>query len=101
MSFADNLRTELNNKNAEIIATRFAPRKAELLETIAKGIRRIGYVEIDTLCNAGTYEGDCLGVNRGEIDAFAEFVKAEGFKASRRWWGYSSEGQPDMLKIYL
>ena len=101
MSFADNLRNELNNKNKSIIADRFIPRREELLETVAKGIRRIGYVQIDTLGNSGTLEGDCLGVHRGEVDAFAEFVHNEGFKVSRMWWGYSSDGEPDMLKIYL
>ena len=25
--------------------------------------------------------------------------KAEGFNVSKRWWGYSSDGVPDMLKI--
>ena len=101
MNFADNLRNEINNKNAEIIAIRFEPKKDELLGIIAKGIRRIGYVEIDTLCNAGTCEGDSLGVHRGEIEAFAEFVRKEGFKATPAWWGYSSYGEPDILKIYL
>lgn len=101
MNFADKLRNEMNDKNNETIATRFAPRKTELLETIAKGIRRIGYVQIDTLGNSGTLEGDCLGVHRGEVDAFAEFVRNEGFKVSRMWWGYSSDGEPDMLKIRL
>ena len=99
MSFADTLRKELDDKNQNIIATEFEPRKEEILQTIAKGIRRLGYVSIDTFNNTGTLEGDSLGINYKNIEAFAVFLKAEGFKVSRRWWGYSSNGVPDMLKI--
>ena len=99
MSFADTLRKELDNKNQNIITTEFEPRKEEIMKTIADGIRRIGYVEIDTLCGTGTFEGKSLGINNKNIEAFAEFLKAEGFKVSRCWWGYSSDGVPDMLKI--
>ena len=99
MGFADNLRNELNNTNAEIIATRFEPRKEEIFNTLATGIKRIGYVKIDTLCNTGTLEGRLLGVKSNEINAFAEFLTKEGFKVSRSWWGYSSDGNPDMLTI--
>jgi hypothetical protein len=101
MSFADTLRKELDNKNQNIIATEFEPRKEEIMETIAKGIRRVGFVTIDTFNNTGTSEGDSLGINYKNIEAFAEFLKAEGFKVSRCWWGYSSDGVPDMLKIHV
>lgn len=99
MGFADNLRNELNNTNAEIIATRFEPRKEEILNIIATGIKRIGYVKIDTLCHTGTREGDMLGIKDKEINAFAEFLRKEGFIAQKSWWGYSSDGTPDMLTI--
>ena len=99
MNFADTLREELNNKNRNIIATEFEPRKNAIMETIAKGIKRIGYVSIDTFNHTGTCEGNALGINSKNIEAFAEFLKAEGFKVSRQWWGYSTDGVPDMLKI--
>lgn len=101
MGFADNLRKEMNNKNAEIIADCFEPRKEEIFNIIATGIKRIGYVKIDTLCHAGTCEGAQLGINHKEINAFAEFLKNEGFKVQKAWWGYSSDGNPDMLTITL
>ena len=99
MGFADNLRNELNNTNAEIIANRFEPRKEEIFNTLATGIKRLGYVKIDTLCDTGTCEGVRLGVKSNEINAFAEFLTKEGFKVSKSWWGYSSDGNPDMLTI--
>jgi hypothetical protein len=99
MNFADTLRKELNDKNRNIISTEFEPRKETIMETIAKGIKRIGYVSIDTFNHTGTCEGDSLGINDKNIEAFAEFLKAEGFKVSKRWWGFSSDGVPDMLKI--
>jgi hypothetical protein len=99
MGFADNLRNELKNENAEIIATRFEPRKDELMDILAKGIKRLGYVKIDVLCHTGTLEGDMLGVHSKEINAFADFIKAEGFRVSKSWWGCSSDGLPDMLTI--
>ena len=40
MNFADTLREELNNKNRNIIATEFEPRKEAIMENIAKGIKR-------------------------------------------------------------
>ena len=102
MSFADTLRNEVNDRKNEIIANRFAPNKEALLNTIAAGIKRLGYVQIDTSgCNTGTMEGCQLGVHRGEVEAFADFVTAEGFVVSRRWWGYSADGEPDILKIRL
>ena len=99
MKFADTLRKELNDTNAEIIANRFEPNKEEIFNTLATGIKRLGYVKIDTLSNTGTCEGDRLGVKSNEINAFAEFLTKEGFKVSKYWWGYSSDGNPDMLTI--
>ena len=99
MNFADTLREELNNKNRNIIATEFEPHKDAIMATIAKGIKRIGYVKIDHFNHTGTCEGDSLGINSKNIEAFVEFLRAEGFKVSRQWWGYSTDGVPDMLKI--
>lgn len=99
MTFADNLRNELKTKNEEIIATSFEPRKDELFNTIASGIKRMGYVKIDTFNRTGTMEGSKLGIGRDEIDAFAEWLGREGFRVQKAWWGYSSEGMPDMLTI--
>lgn len=99
MGFADTLRNELKSENGKIIATRFAPRKEEIMDILATGIKRIGYVKIDTLCHTGTCEGDRLGVKSNEINAFAEFLKMEGFNVSKSWWGFSSDGIPDMLTI--
>lgn len=99
MGFADNLRNELNNTNAEIIANRFEPNKEEIFNTLAIGIKRLGYVKIDTCCNTGTCEGNRLGVKSNEINAFAEFLQKEGFRVQKSWWGYSSDGNPDMLTI--
>lgn len=99
MGFADNLRSELKGKNAEIIATRFEPRKEEIFNIIATGIKRIGYVKTDFFNNTGTREGNMLGLKRGEVDAFVEFLTKEGFRVQRSWWGYSSEGEADMLTI--
>ena len=101
MGFADKLRNEIENKDAEIIAKRFEPQKDRILNILAEGIRRIGYVRTDTFNNTGTHEGDRLGVKYGEVNAFAKFVTAEGFKVSRSWWGYSSDGEPDMLTITI
>ena len=101
MGFADTLRKELKSENAAIIAKEFEPRKNEIMATIAEGIKRPGYVEIDTCGFSATAEGMQLGVNRGNIEAFYDFVRAEGFKVKRCWWGHSSDGAPDILKIYL
>ena len=101
MGFADTLRNELKSRTAEIIATRFEPNKEEIMSTIATGIKRIGYVKIDTFNHTGTCEGNRLGIGSGEINAFAEFLKQEGFRVQRAWWGYSSDGDPDMLTISI
>jgi hypothetical protein len=102
MGFADNLRKEMADANKEIIATRFEPRKATIMNIIAEGIRRIGYVEIDTSAyGTGTWEGKQIGVKQEELNAFKEFLEGEGFKVSCRWWGLSCSGLPDMLKITL
>lgn len=101
MNFADKLRNELNNENAEILARDIEPRKDEIMEILAKGIKRLGYVKVDTLCKTGTCEGDKLGVKSGNIEVFADFLRNEGFCVQRAWWGYSSDGKPDMLTITL
>lgn len=101
MNFADKLRNELNNKNSEIIARDIEPRKDEIMEILARGIKRLGYVKTDTICNTGTCEGDQLGVKSDNIEAFAEFLQKEGFRVQKSWWGYSSDGKPDMLTISL
>jgi hypothetical protein len=101
MNFADKLRKELNNKNEEIIARDIEPHKDEIMEILARGIKRLGYVKADTLCGTGTCEGRELGVNSDNIEAFAEFLKKEGFRVQKSWWGYSSDGKPDMLTISL
>ena len=101
MNTADILRNELKKKNEEIIATRFEPRKEEILNIIIAGIKRIGYVKTDKFNNTGTLEGDMLGIKRGEIDAFVEFITKEGFSVRRAWWGYSAVGEADMLTISL
>jgi len=100
MGFADNLREEINNTNEQIIATRFEPRKGEIMGIIAQGIKRIGYVQIDTSgYHAGTMEGTMIGAKREELNALAEWLRKEGFIVTPQWWGYSSNGLPDMLKI--
>lgn len=101
MNFADKLRNELNSMNAEIIARDIEPRKDEIMEILSRGIKRLGYVKVDTLCSAGTCEGSELGVNSGNIEAFAEFLKKEGFRVQKAWWGYSADGRPDMLTITI
>lgn len=101
MNFADKLRNELKNTNEEIIAREIEPRKGEIMEVLARGIKRLGYVKADTLCNAGTCEGSELGVNSYNIEAFAEFLQKDGFRVQKSWWGYSSAGRPDMLTITL
>lgn len=100
MGFADNLRNELKNQTEDYIATHFEPRKEEIFRIISKGIKRIGYVKIDTFNRTGTLEGEQLGIKKSsEINPFVEFLKREGFRTQRAWWGYSSEGDPDMLTI--
>lgn len=106
MNFADKIRNELNNTNNEIIDSRFEPNKEKAMEIIARGIKRIGYVCIDTLCHTSTCEGGELSVALGHIDskdlnALHEWLTKEGFKVSKMWWGYSSDGIPDMIKIRL
>jgi hypothetical protein len=100
MGFADNLRNELKNQTEDYIATHFEPRKEEIFRIISSGIKRIGYVRVDVFNNTGTAEGKMLGIRSGtEINAFAEFLDKEGFRTRKAWWGYSSDGDPDMLTI--
>ena len=104
MNFADTLRNEIANKNAEIVKTQFEPNKDKAMEILARGIKRIGYVCIDTFNHTSTAEGGELSVALGHIktehlNALAEWLTKEGFNVTRQWWGYSSDGLPDMLKI--
>jgi len=103
MNFADNLRSEISEANKNIIETKFKPRADEILDIIAKGIKRIGYVEIDTsgYC-AGTMEGTQIGAKQEDLNALYEFLRAEGFVVKKMWWGWGGHGSiPDMLKITL
>ena len=100
MGFADNLRKEISNTNEQIIATKYEPRKAEIMGILERGIKRIGYVQIDTSgYHAGTMEGTQIGAKREELNALAEWLRKEGFIVQPQWWGYSANGMPDMLKI--
>lgn len=106
MNFADKLRNEMNDKNNEIIATRFEPNKDKAMEILARGIKRIGYVCIDTFNRTSTLEGSQLSSALGSIEnkdlnALHQWLTREGFKVSKMWWGYSSDGIPDMVKIRL
>lgn len=101
MNYAEIAKKNIADKNAEVIA-KFESRKEEIFKIILKGIERLGYVKIDTLAGHGaTLEGQQLGVKNGELDAFNEFVKKEGFKTQKSWWGYSTDGEADMLKIFV
>ena len=99
MNFADTLRNELKSKNEETITNEFVPKKDKIMSVLAGGIKRLGYVKVDTFYHTGTYEGDQLGINGGNIVAFAEFLQREGFVVQKSWWGGSSDGVPDMLTI--
>lgn len=105
MNAAELLRAELANKNQEIINTRFEPNKEKAMEILARGIKRIGYVCVDTLCHAGTCEGDqlsaALDLDCRCLNAAADWLKKEGFTVTRQWWGFSTDGDPDMIKIRL
>lgn len=104
MNYAEQLKAEVNNANASIITTKFEPKKKQIMNAIVEGIKRIGYVTIDASgCHAGTYEGNIArcGAETKDLNALAEFIQKEGFKVSKMWWGYSSDGFPDMLKITL
>ena len=103
MNYAEQLKGEIASKNAAIIAEKCEPNKEKIMNAIAEGIRRIGYVCIDTSgYNTSSHEGRmCGSFKNSELDALKEFVEREGFKVSRMWWGMSSNGFPDMLKITL
>lgn len=102
MGYADKLRAEVANTDAEIIENEILPRKDEILMAIEKGIKRIGYVVIDSLCNTSTMEGNMVRIkDNKKFSALAKFLTEEGFKVSKCWWGYCSDGNPDMLKIRL
>ena len=106
MNAADKLRNELNNETANIIADRFEPNKDKAMEIIARGIKRIGYVCIDTFNHTSTCEGGELSValghiNNKDLNALHTWLTKEGFNVSKQWWGYSSNGIPDMVKITI
>lgn len=104
MNAAEMLKAELATKNQEIIDTRFEPNKDKAMEIIARGIKRIGYVCVDTFNHTSTCEGGELSVALGhltcrDLNAAADWLKKEGFIVTRQWWGFSSDGDPDMIKI--
>lgn len=107
MNYAESLRKELADKNANIVATRFEPNRDKILKPIAEGIKRIGYVSIDTSgYDTSSYEGRIASSAAGwlknsDLDAFANWLTKEGFRVTREWWGMSTNGLPDMLKIRL
>lgn len=104
MNYAEQLRNEMSKSNKLIIATKFAPHKEQIMNALAEGIKRIGYVCIDTSgYNTSSYEGRIAmcDAKREELPALAEFIRAEGFNVTQQWWGMSSNGFPDMLKITL
>ena len=104
MNYADKLRAEQADKNKEIIKNLIEPRKDAILEEVSNGIRRIGYVTIDTSgYRAGTYEGCRVGIHEREhLPAFTEWLKEQGFKVKQMWWGMGScSGYPDMIEIRL
>ena len=102
MNYAEQLRNEIANTNASIIAKEFEPRKAEILSIITEGIKRIGYVKIDVFgTHCDTAEGQRLGVKKETLNAFDEFIRKEGFRTQKGWWGYSTDGTADLLTIRL
>lgn len=104
MAFADKLRAEVADKNQEIINNEILPRKEQILNAVAEGIKRIGYVCIDTSTyGTSSAEGRKVGIfDCRKLNALAQFLKGEGFTVSKMWWGMGScDGDPDMLKIKL
>ena len=107
MNYAESLRKELADKNANIVATRFEPNRDKILKPIAEGIKRIGYVCIDTSgYDTSSYEGRIASSAAGwlknsDLEAFANWLTKEGFRVTQQWWGMSTNGLPDMLKICL
>lgn len=103
MNAAEALRAEVSAKNKEIIETIIEPKRERILSAVAEGIRRIGYVTIDTSgYNTSSMEGRMTGIYDSKyLNALAEWLRTEGFKVSRQWWGMSCNGDPDMLTIKL
>ncbi len=100
MNYAETLKAEMANTDQQIIDNEIMPRKDEILSTIAAGIKRIGYVCIDSLCGTSSAEGCKVGIfDNKKFPALIKFLTSEGFKVSRQWWGYSANGLPDMIKI--
>lgn len=103
MNAAEALRAEVAAKNKEIIETIIEPKRERILSAVAEGIRRIGYVTIDTSgYDTSSMEGRMTGIYDSKyLNALAEWLSTEGFNVSRRWWGCCSGGDPDMLTIKL
>ena len=101
--FADTLRNEVKNENEKILEEIILPRKETILRSVAEGIKRIGYVTIDTSgYDTSSLEGRWVGIYKKEyLPALCEFLKEEGFNVRKQWWGMSTDGLPDMLKITL
>lgn len=107
MNYAETLRKEIADNNANIAATRFEPNKEKILKPIAEGIKRIGYVCIDTSgydtssCEGRYASAAAGGLKNSDLDAFTWWLNKKGFDVTRQWWGGAKNGFPDMLKIHL
>ena len=101
--FADTLRNEVKNENERILEEIILPKKDQILSAVAAGIKRIGYVVIDTSgYDTSSYEGRMTGIYKQEyLGALYDFLEGEGFRVVRSWWGLSTNVSPDMLKITL
>lgn len=101
-NFADKLRAEITSKNKEIMEREIIPRKETILNAVAKGIQRIGYVRVDTFRNECCTAEGRFGIHKPEyLDALSEFLKSEGFTVRKFWWGMSTDGPADGLTITL
>ena len=103
MNAADKLRAEIEAGNKEIITTIIEPKREQILKAVSDGIKRIGYVTIDTSgYGTSSHEGRMTGIHDCKhLNALREWLMAEGFKVARKWWGCSCDGDPDMLTITL
>jgi hypothetical protein len=103
MAFADKLRKEIADRDQQIINNEILPKKEQILNAVSEGIKRIGYVCIDTGYGTSSHEGLMVGIHDcRKLNALAKFLQGEGFKVSKMWWGMGScDGDPDMLKIRL
>lgn len=102
MNAAEMIKAELADRNKQIIDELIEPNRDKIIDALSRGIKRLGYAKIDYFHNSGTSEGYETGINDKQyFPAFAEWLRAEGFKVSRSWWGCSSDGNPDMLTITI